>query len=332
MSTRGRADFLKRKRLDMSFIAGVAGQFGQRPAKNASKAFPVTRNTNALGFLMRIFALGGLLRHGAVVGALSWVVIAFSPTAQGTVFDWPTSPGWTAGQPTINGPDQTVDYSSTGQNISVTIANTGATWNGGYPQVAAGGTGFVNGGTTNNGLIVQPSAQTSTSTYIQLTINFNNPGGVNNVSFQLWDVDATVDASGNGFIDKITHLQATAVSGGTLFPDTVDNTHTNNPGTSYNFITGSGSTLSITGDPSQPSGAANGTDEGTVNISFLQPITQISFWYSNSAGGSLTTQTIGIGPLTYSILPETSPRWPVALVCMAALALEFGRRRRKFRV
>jgi hypothetical protein len=222
-----------------------------------------------------------------------------------------------------------VDYSSTGQNISVTIANTGATWNGGYPQVAAGGTGFVNGGTTNNGLIVQPGTQTSTGTFIQLTINFNNPGGVNNVSFQLWDIDATVDASGNGFIDTITHLQATAVAGGTLLPDTVDNVHTTNPGTSYNFINGSGPTLNITGDPLQPVGAANGTDSGTVNITFSQPITQLSFWYSNSATGSLTTQTIGIGPLTYSILPETSPGWAVVLVCIAALALEFGRRRRK---
>ena len=278
---------------------------------------------------MRIFGPGGLLRRIAVVGALSWVIVAFSPIAQGTVFDWPTSPGWTAGQPDINGPAQTVDYSSTGQNISVTIANTGATWNGGYPQVAAGGTGFVNGGTTNNGLIVQPGTQTSTGTFIQLTINFNNPGGVNNVSFQLWDIDATVDASGNGFIDTITHLQATAVAGGTLLPDTVDNVHTTNPGTSYNFINGSGPTLNITGDPLQPVGAANGTDSGTVNITFSQPITQLSFWYSNSATGSLTTQTIGIGPLTYSILPETSPGWAVVLVCIAALALEFGRRRRK---
>jgi hypothetical protein len=280
---------------------------------------------------MRIFGPRALLRRIAVVGVLSWVAVVFSPTAQGTVFDWPTTPAWTAGQPTINGPAQTVDYSSTGQNISVTIANTGATWNGGYPQVA-GGAGFVNGGTPDNGLLVQPGAQTSTATYIQLTINFNNPGGVNNVSFQLWDIDATVDASGNGFIDTITHLQAAAVGGGTLFPDSIDNNHTSNPGTSYNFITGSGSTLSIIGDPSQPSGAANGTDQGTVNITFLQPITQISFWYSNSAGGSLTTQTIGIGPLTYSILPETSPGWAVVLVCMAALVLEFGRRRRKFRV
>lgn len=277
---------------------------------------------------MRIFGPGGLLRRIAVVGVLSGVVVAFSPTARGTVFDWSPTLGWTAGQPTINGPVQTVDYSSTGQDISVSIANTGATWNGGYPQVAAGGTGFVNGGTTNNGLIIQPGAQTSTGTFLQFTINFNNPGGVNNVSFQLWDIDATVDASGNGFIDTITHLQATAVAGGTLFPDTIDNTHTSNPGIAYNFITGS----DITGNSAQAAGAANGADEGTVNITFLQPITQISFWYSNSATGSLTTQTIGIGPLTYSILPETSPGWAVATVCTAAVALEFGRRRRKFRI
>jgi hypothetical protein len=263
--------------------------------------------------LMRIFG-----------GAFFCLVVAFLPTAQGTVFDWPSSPGWTAGEPTINGPVQTVDYSSTGQNISVSIANTGATWNGGYPQVAAGGTGFVNGGTTNNGLLIQPGGQTSTGTFLQFTINFNNPGGVNNVSFQLWDIDATVDASGNGFIDTITHLQAIAVGGGTLFPDTIDNNHTSNPGISYNFITGS----DITGNSAQPAGAANGADEGTVNITFLQPITQISFWYSNSATGSLTTQTIGIGPLTYSILPEASPGWAVVLVCIAALVLEFWRRRK----
>jgi hypothetical protein len=254
-----------------------------------------------------------------------WVVVAFSPAARGQVFDWPTSPGWTAGQPTINGPDQTVDYSSTGQNISVTLSNTGATWNTGYPQVAANGTGYVNGGTTNNGLILQPIAQTTTSTYIQLTINFNNPGGVNNVSFQIWDVDGQADASNNGYIDAITHLQAIAVGGEILFPDLVDNTHTSNPGTPYNVITGSGATLAITGDPNLP--AANGTDEGTVNIGFSQAITQISFWYSNATTGALTGQTVGISPITYSILPETSPRWALAAVCMAAIALELRRRR-----
>jgi len=253
-----------------------------------------------------------------------------APSARGTVFDWPSAPGWTAGQPTINGPDQTVDYSSTGQNVSVTLSNTGATWNAGYPQVVAGGTGPFNGGTTNNGLILQPGGQTSNATYIQFTINFNNPGGVTNVSFQIWDIDATVDVSGNGFIDLISHLQATAVGGGTLFPNIVDNTHTNNPGTTYNFINGSGAGLTIRGNPAQPSGATNNTDQGTVNITFAQPITQLSFWYSNDASGSLTTQTIGIGPLTYDILPEISPSWAVALVCViAASVMELRRRRHR---
>jgi len=274
--------------------------------------------------VIRAFGVRSLRR--AVIVAIFYSVIT---SAQGTVFDWPSSPGWTAGEPTINGPAQTVDYSSSGQNVSVTLTNTGATWNAGYPQVATGGTGFVNGGTTNSGLILQPSAQTSNGTYLQLTINFNNPGGVTNVSFQIWDIDATVDASGNGFVDAITHLQATAVGGGTLFPDIVDNTHTSNPGTSYNLINGSGANLAITGDPAQAAGAANGTDQGTINITFAQAITQISFWYSNDASGSLTTQTIGIGPLTYSIVPEISPSWPGALLCVvSASVLELRRRRR----
>jgi hypothetical protein len=272
---------------------------------------------------IRAFGVRSLRR--AVIFAIHCSVIT---SAQGTVFDWPSSPGWTAGEPTINGPAQTVDYSSSGQNVSVTLTNTGATWNAGYPQVATGGTGFVNGGTANSGLILQPSGQTSNGTYLQLTINFNNPGGVTNVSFQIWDIDATVDASGNGFIDAITHLQATAVGGGTLFPDIVDNTHTSNPGTTYNFISGSGANLAITGDLAQVAGAANGTDQGTINVTFAQPITQISFWYSNNASGSLTTQTIGIGPLTYSIVPEISSSWSGALLCVvSASVLELRRRR-----
>jgi hypothetical protein len=269
-------------------------------------------------------------RTVGLAAAFCLALVAFPHPASGsTTFSWPDTPGWTAGQPTINGPDQTVDYSSTGQDVSVTVANTGATWNGGYPQVEVGGASTFNGGTTNNGLILQPSAQTSNATSIQLTLNFNNPGGVRNVSFQIWDIDATVDVNGNGFIDSVTHLQAVAVGGGTLFPDIVDNTHTNNAGTPYNFITGSGAGLAISGDPSQPSGAANNTDQGTVTITFAQPITQLSFWYSNVAPGALTTQTIGIGPVTYDILPETSPAWPVVLICGSAIVSALLRRRRR---
>lgn len=281
-------------------------------------------NMELLRLVIRTFG-SRTLQCAAMVAACCSVI---TPSARGTLFDWPSIPGWTAGLPTINGPPQTVDYSSTGQDISVTIANTGATWNGGYPQVITGGAGPFNGGTTNNGLILQPGGQTSNATYLQITINFGAP--VTDVSFQIWDIDATVDINGNGFIDLISQLQAVAVGGGTLFPDIVDNTHTSNPGTPYNFINGSGAGLTIRGDPAQLGGAANATDQGTLNITFSQPITQISFWYSNDAPGTLTTQTIGIGPITYTIVPEISPSWAVALLCVvAASVVEMRRRRRR---
>jgi hypothetical protein len=278
-----------------------------------------------LRLVVRAFASRPLMRRAAMVAAC-WSVV--TPSAQGTLFDWPSMPGWTAGQPPIGG-SQTVDYSSAGHDISVTIANTGATWNSGYPQVVPGGTGPFNGGTSNNGLILQPGAQTSTATYIQLTITFANP--VTDVSFQIWDIDATVDINGNGFIDLISQLQAVAVGGGTLFPDIVDNTHTSNAGTPYNFINGSGPGLTIRGDPAQPGGAANNTDQGTLSITFSQPITEISFWYSNDASGSLTTQTIGIGPITFTNVPEISPSWAVALLCVVAASVAELRRRRQRR-
>jgi hypothetical protein len=278
-----------------------------------------------LRLVVRTFGTRTLLRRSAMVATYCLVV---APSAQGTLFDWPSMPGWTAGEPTINGPAQTVDYTSAGHDISVTIANTGATWNPGYPQVVPGGTGPFNGGTTNNGLILQPGSQTSNNTFIQITINFLNPGGVTDVSFQIWDIDATVDINGNGFIDLISQLQAVAVGGGTLFPDIVDNTHTSNPGVTYNFINGSGPGLTIRGDPAQLGGAANATDQGTLNITFSQPITQISFWYSNDASGSLTTQTIGIGPINFTNVPEISPSWAVALLCVIASSVVELRRRR----
>jgi len=88
----------------------------------------------------------------------------------------------------------------------------------------------------------------SNATYVQVTIDFTNVGGANNVSFQLWDIDSTV-TGGNNFIDAITNVQAIAVGGGTVYPDTVSNAHTTNPGTQYSTITGSAASLVIAGDP-----------------------------------------------------------------------------------
>jgi len=248
-----------------------------------------------------------------------------------TTFNWPTTPAWTAGSPD-DGASQTVDYTSTGQPISVTVTNMtgnapGGTWNSGYPQVESNGSGGnngVNGGTGIgvNGLLLQPGAEATTSGYIQVTVNFNYSLGVKNVSFQFWDIDATVDGSGNGFIDTIKNLQATAVGGGTVYPTSVSSEVAG-----YNIISGSGATLTIAGDPSQPSGASNSTNQGTINVSFSQAVSSISFQYSNGATGSRTTQTMGVGPISFDIVPEVNSASAALMLCGGVMGFGLLRRR-----
>jgi len=266
------------------------------------------------------------------VSAALLVAVFFVPaTARGTVFNWPTTPAWTGNSPGI-GASQTVDYSGTGQPVSVTIFNSGATWdtaNGGpYPTVATGGTGFLNNGGTDNGLILRALSQTSNATYVQVTIDFTNSGGANNVSFQLWDIDSTV-TGGNNFIDNISNIQATAVGGGIVYPDTVSNAHTNTPGTQFNTITGSGASLVIAGDPAV-GGAANSTDQGLVTIGFSQTVQSITFRWSNSAdpmNGGLLQQTVGIGSINFTAVPEVGAAAGAIVLC--GVLLLAGRVRRR---
>ena len=250
----------------------------------------------------------------------------FCSACHAAVFNWPTTPAWTAGAPTI-GNSQTVDYFPTsGQGVNVTLTNTGAVWNTGFPQVAANGTGFVNGGTTSNGLILQPTSESTVATYVQVTINFTYTGGANNISFQIWDVDATSAGAANGYVDTITNIQATTTLGATVFPTTINNTHTSNPGTAFNTITGSGATLTVTGNVP----AANTVDEGTVNLGFSQTVTSVTFSYSNTATTSRTQQTLGIGPVTFTgigtAFPEVNSSSAALLLCGGMLGI--GRRRR----
>ena len=270
-----------------------------------------------------------LARRLCFLAAVSFGLMFSSTTCRATTFSWPTTPAFTAGAPAI-GASSTVDYfPSGGGAVSVTLTNTGAAWNTGFPQVAAAGGGFVNGGTTNNGLILQPISESTTATYVQVTINFMYTGGANNISFQLWDVDATSVGAANGYIDTITNIQGTAfVGGGTVFATTLNNTHTSNPGTVYNIITGTGATAVVTGQIP----AANGTDQGTVNIGFSQTVTSVSFRYLNTAATSRTQQTLGVGPITFTgigtAFPEVNSSGAALMLCGGVLGFGLVRRRR----
>ena len=248
-----------------------------------------------------------------------------SAHCRATTFNWVTTPAWTTSSPGINGTPQTLDYwAATGNAISVSIANTGATWDpGGYPTV---GTSVLSNGGASNGLLLRASSQTTTSTYIQVTINFNYTGGASGVSFNLWDIDATISGgpgSQSGFIDTITNIKGTTPGGATVFA-TADNTHTTNPGTVYNNITGSGASLQIAGD-TVANGAGNFTDQGQVNLSFSSPVSSVTFQWSNTADTTRTTQTVGVGQISFtgigSAFPEVDSSLAALMLCGGVMGL-----------
>src|SRR6266404_1685059 len=91
------------------------------------------------------------------------------------VFNWPASPGWTAGAPT---PGQTKNQSFTSvdpNDLTVSINNngasgTGAQWVANYPAInSTNETGGLSG---VNALQLFASSQSSTSSYIRTTVVF----------------------------------------------------------------------------------------------------------------------------------------------------------------
>jgi hypothetical protein len=248
--------------------------------------------------------------------AASLVLLSGSEFANASVtFNWPDS-GWTAGTP---GPGQTVTQSFTSVNpndITVSVNNngnsaSGGTWQPGYPAIDS--TSETGGFSGTNGLQYYLSNQSSTSSYIRTTVVFATP--VANLTFQIWDVDAV----NKQFADKISMIQAIALGGATIGPDSVTSAV---PG--FNTITGTGLSTVVLGTAT----ASDTTNEGTINITFIGQITQFSFDWSNN-DSKLLSQAIALGPLSYDPAPEGSWGWPVALVCAAVIAtLELCQRKR----
>jgi len=236
-------------------------------------------------------------------------------------FNWPSSPGWTAGAPSA-GQTQTQSFTSvTANDITVSINNSGSgvqgmLWNtgsGGYPQISANPD--TGGFTGVNGLEQLVTSSQAAGTYIKTTVSFATP--VVNLSFQIWDVDAVPGQ----FVDKISNIQAVAQGGGIVGPDSVTSAV---PG--FNTITGSGLSTVVLGTAN----AANNTNQGSINITFNGQITQFSFEWSNNDPG-LGAQGITLGPLTYEPVPEIDPAWTAAAACALAVGVELLLRRKSKR-
>ncbi|MDQ6625646.1 MAG: hypothetical protein M3Y69_05825 [Verrucomicrobiota bacterium] len=138
---------------------------------------------------------------------------------------------------------------------------------------------------------------------------------VTNVSFQLWDVDA----SAGQFVDQVSQIKAISDLGVTQGASSISSAVAG-----FNTISGSGLSAVITGTAN----AGNATNQGTINVSFSGPITQFSFIWRNT-DAALGAQAIALGEISYSVVPEMNATWGLlGLLGVAATHRWLSRKRR----
>ena len=211
--------------------------------------------------------------------------------------DWDAvqaGPGWTGTSGT---------YSVGGANVTVTASDPGgdlAVNPGLVRDVAAGGLIANTGGLTpaeytiglgadfeTQGSITPPSEQ------ITLTINFAHAGGVNNVSFSIFDIDFA--AGGAGWTDR---LVITGNNGAVINPTSV----------TVGSAAGYDGTNVITG-----TGGSNTTENlGNATITFAQGgITQITIQYQSGRTADPAVQQINLHDISFNVDPVNTVPGPL---------------------
>ena len=250
-----------------------------------------------------------------------------SPAARAVVLDWDTI-SWTAGS--LNN-SYDIDPGHAGNDVTVGIvANGGAAFQpeipAPNPQTPAVNPSFQGGlATTENSLCIALNL-TSNSQSVTVTISFSAlyTQGVNNVSFQIFDVDFS-NASGNTYQDQLSAIRALSIDGTTLIAPTITTSVSN-------ALSGSGLSQVVTGTSSTVDTGA-GSGNGNVMISFgTNAIKSLTFTYgSGTMFADPTYQHIGIYDINFTPIPEVNPAWSAILSCVAASILILrhrGRRRR----
>ncbi|HEX6692869.1 MAG TPA: DUF4347 domain-containing protein, partial [Burkholderiales bacterium] len=193
--------------------------------------------------------------------------------------DWDQE-DWTAGALTDT-------YVTTEGEITITLSGNTNRLQAGMPDDNAT---LTDGNTGQEALQVHANAFASTAEFIDITIDFNKPGGVSNVSFSIFDLDLNP----GGFIDKLT-VSGTTTSGAL------------NPTISRAAgVTAAQATWSATGNVITGTAAANNTGAnaqyGTAVLNFTgNGITQIVIRYQNN---NIQQQAIGISDITIADAPR----------------------------
>lgn len=155
---------------------------------------------------------------------------------------------------------------------------------------------------------------------VAVTITFSNyPLGVEGVSFTLFDIDRD---GGSLYIDEIRSISATGLDGVTLIAPTITNlgASVSRTGTGLNqILTGIGTAA----DTGAGSGAGNAT------ISFNSAIRSFTFLFGCDATAARNPppQSIALGNVTFSPVPEVNPSFVAGGVCVLGAIWGWGRRK-----
>ena len=208
------------------------------------------------------------------------VIGAFPILATSAVLDWDAN-NWPL-------PSLAESYNVGGSNINIGISgNTGqlnTTGNPASPETNQ----HLNGGTTNEDALFIRTDFVATNEDITITINFTHPGGVSDLSFTFWDVDADIPQWND-------EIRVNAIANGvTVNPSSVSDGVTNSP-------IGANGTI---GDPADNNNAGNASADGNVTFTFNQTrITQVTIVYSNATTGTPGNQWISLHDITFDIAP-----------------------------
>ena len=156
---------------------------------------------------------------------------------------------------------------------------------------------------------------------------FNNPGGVNGLTFTLFDIDKSNNSlASSSWQDRV--IVRGLFNGGAVLPTTVSavstflnastgNISVNGAGANYGGASISGATV-LDGTKGADNASSN---NGNVTISFAGPVDQLYIDFTQApgaTGGNPGSHGIGIGNMTYQAVPE-----PLTLLG-AATAIAFG--------
>ncbi len=243
-----------------------------------------------------------LARHLVTLSLCS----ACALSAGAVTLDWNINNTFTQGQTN----SYNVDPSAPGADISVAIATT----NIGVGTLTAAVDSTLEGGFgPNNNTLGILLNLTTTGQYVTVTVTFSAAytQGVTNVSFTLFDVDATQ------FQDQIRSITATTINN-----TTVGATVT---GSSNNSVTGVSPNQIVNGTANTAStGATSGDANVTINFG-TAAIKSFTFVYgSGTLIGSdtdPTQQKIGLYNIGFTPVPEINPSWSAVISCLAAAGL-----------